>query len=141
MDDYKGQFIIDDKAERKEFEKYANFTFLYDIWLKNIEDGKKISDYFTKRNHKTIAIYGMGMVGKHLLKQLNDKDVKVVFTIERNIASYNNMQYSYDDIKVIAGTPDVIVITPLLEFEKIKEQLIVVFDTEVVSVEEVILSL
>jgi hypothetical protein len=139
--DKKVQFEIDETAERHELEKYANFSFLYDIWMKNMENGKSISAFFSKRKYKTIAIYGMGMIGKHLLRQLKDTDIQVLFTIDGNIVRYGNQQICYEEIGTITEVPDAIVITPLLEFEKIGEKLRGVFDTAIVSVEEVILSI
>jgi hypothetical protein len=136
-----GQFIIDETAEKRELEKFANFTYLYDIWLNNMEDGKKICDFFYKRRYQNIAIYGMGMVGKHLYKQLENTGVKVMFTIERNIVNCNNRQYNCAEAGTVIGIPDVIVITPIMEFDKIRENLSKFYTSELVSVEEVVLSL
>ena len=62
--------IIDEKKEKKTLEKYANYYFLLDFWLKNMEQGKKISSFFENRKYKSISIYGMSSLGEHLKKQL-----------------------------------------------------------------------
>ena len=49
--------IIDEKKEKKTLEKYANYYFLLDFWLKNMEQGKKISSFFENRKYKSISIY------------------------------------------------------------------------------------
>ena len=69
MNDIK-YFIIDEEAEKRELEKYANFTYLFDIWLKNMEKGKNVSSYFERNGYKKIVVYGMGMIGKHIVEQL-----------------------------------------------------------------------
>ena len=133
-------FLIDEEAERKELEKYANFTYLYDIWLKNIEEGKALCSYFNRRGHERVAVYGMGMIGKHFVEQLKNTNVKVIYTIDRGVVNVNGKQYSYREANELLGLPDVIVVTPLMEYEDIKQLLNSEYECEIVSAEEIILS-
>ena len=135
-------FAIDHEAEKKDLEKYANLTFLLDIWLSAIEQNKVVTEYFIKNSYKNVCIYGMGLLGKHLRNQLKESDIDVPFTIERDVVSYSNANsVDINMIKDKISVPDVIVVTPIMEFRYIKAHLEQYFDTDIVSIEEVIMSL
>ena len=134
-------FQVDEQAEKKDLEKYANFTFLFDIWMRDMEDGKQAASFFWERGYKTAAVYGMGLIGKHLLRQLEHTGVEVLYTIEQGRISYRGGSYELEQIKTAAPQPDVIVVTPLLEYESIRDSLEKLTDCAIVSAEEVILSI
>ena len=139
MNDIK-YFIIDEEAEKRELEKYANFTYLFDIWLKNMEKGKNVSSYFERNGYKKIVVYGMGMIGKHIVEQLKDTNIQVLYTIERGVISASGKVYTSTEIDKLEEKPDVIVVTPLMEYVEIKEMLFNKYKCDIVSAEEVILS-
>ena len=132
--------IIDEKKEKKTLEKYANYYFLLDFWLKNMEQGKKISSFFENRKYKSISIYGMASLGEHLKKQL-EEDILVLYSIDRNVVTYNGKDYGLQEDIEKLPKPDVIVVTPVMEYKEIKENLEKVVDTDIISLEEVVLSL
>ena len=132
--------IIDEKKEKKTLEKYANYYFLLDFWLKSMEQGKKISSFFENRKYKSISIYGMASLGEHLKKQL-EEDILVLYSIDRNVITYNGKDYGLQEDIEKLPRPDVIVVTPVMEYKEIKENLEKVVDTDIISLEEVVLSL
>lgn len=78
--------------------RYESYWTILDTWLRLKEENIKVEKYFADRKIKSIAIYGMGMLGKHLLEELKDSDIQIVYGIDRN----TNMQsivpvYSPDD--------------------------------------------
>ena len=132
--------IIDEKKEKKTLEKCANYYFLLDFWLKNMEQGKKINSFFENRKYKSISIYGMASLGEHLKKQL-EEDILVLYSIDRNVITYNGKDYGLQEDIEKLPKPDVIVVTPVMEYKEIKENLEKVVDTDIISLEEVVLSL
>lgn len=134
-------YQIDEEAEQKSKEKYINFFFLMDFWMKALEEGKEVSSFFVNNQYHNIAIYGMGFLGKHLKAQLENNNFSIIYTIDRNIIEYNN--FKYDLSKDIDNIPkaDIIVVTPITEYISIKENLVKLTDSKIVSLEEVILSL
>lgn len=131
---------IDEKKERGLLEKFANYYFLLDFWMKKIEQGQSISDFFRNRRYKTIAIYGMASLGEHLKYQIED-DISILYTIDRGIVTFKGKQYSMKDSIQRFPKPDVIVITPVMEYANIKQKLLELICTDIVSLEEVVLSL
>lgn len=131
---------VDYNREKKDLEKYVNYYFLLDFWMKNIEDGKTVSMFFERRRLRSIAIYGMASLGRHLTEQLSES-LKPIYTIDNGIISYKGNEFPLEKgIKEIES-PDVIVVTPLLEYLSIKKYLLSLVNVEIISLEEVILSL
>lgn len=62
-----------------------NYLKILDRWLTLEENGIKLTEYFEKEGIKSIAIYGMGILGKHLLKELNQSSIEVKYCIDRNV--------------------------------------------------------
>lgn len=70
------------KAEYKEGYRYINYkandsdklkmqqtSNCYECWLSYIEQGKQIEEDFHNNNIHTIAVYGAGKIGQHLITQ------------------------------------------------------------------------
>lgn len=132
--------IIDEEREKNALEKNTNYFVLLDFWMQAMEQNKTVSSFFKRRGYQTIAIYGMAALGKHLQFQLQN-DVDILYTIDRAVITYQGQQYSMkENIKTIPR-PDVMVITPLLEYESIKKSILELVDVDIISLEEVILSL
>ena len=82
----------------------------------------------------------MASLGEHLKKQL-EEDILVLYSIDRNVITYNGKDYGLQENIEKLPKPDVIVVTPVMEYKEIKENLEKVVDTDIISLEEVVLSL
>lgn len=134
-------YQIDNDAEQKCKEKFINFFYLMHFWMKALEEGKSISSFFINNRYNKVAIYGVGLLGNHLINQLENNSISVIYTIDKGMLRYNNDEYSLmNDFNNIPKA-DVIVITPIMEYISIKEKLKKLTDSKIVSLEEVILSL
>lgn len=133
-------YEIDTHIEKKEMEKQINFSFLLDVWMSNIENNKNVRVYFENKGYTNIAIYGMGILGKHLKRQLEDTYVNCLYYIDHDTIYYNDLEIKLDDIKSIGISLDVIVVTPIMEYKEIKKKLSKICDFNIASIEEVILS-
>lgn len=134
-------FIIDEEKEKKLLEKYANFVFLLDFWMKLIEDGKDIDAFFRKRGYDNISIYGMGILGKHLKCQLENAGLSVLFVIDSDKIFYDDRCFNLDTEISRIRQPDVIVVTPIVEYKGIREKIEKLTTAKIISLEEVILSI
>ena len=132
---------VDMNEEMRLLEKYSNYYVLLDYWLKLLEDGKELSIFFSNRKYKNIAIYGLGVLGKHLKKQLENTDINVIYVVDSGNVEYDkkifNLKKKVNELPKV----DVIVVTPLLEYETIKDYLNKEVFCDIVSLEEVILSI
>ena len=125
--------IISEEKYRKE----KTYKQILEMWL-TLRDRKITVDAFLKRKGvKTIAIYGAGILGQHLYYELRDTEITVVCFLDQN------RKADISGVKTIipeelAEAVDVIVITPILEYEKIKNDLKQRCDFDMISLETVI---
>lgn len=131
---------LDRIKEMRDLEKYANYFFLMHYWMRNIEEGKKLDVFFDNRGYKNVAIYGVGYLGEHFITQISNK-YGPVYTIDRGVVRYKGVECSLEDFRENASSADVIVVTPVTEYESIKETIKKYVEIDVVSLEEVILSM
>lgn len=93
-------------AQRKEFkatniqvlfeekEKHEYYFHLLDKWMTLKEKGACAAQYLLDKGYRSIAIYGFGKLGKHLLNELNNTDIEVQYIIDqREIGSDGNMTF------------------------------------------------
>ena len=134
-------FEIDEAKELANLEKYTSFYFLMDFWMKLIDQKKRISAFFEERDYKKIAIYGNAAIGKHLKSQLENEGTKVEFMLNRNKIFIENQELDLENNIKMLDRVDVIVVTPIMQYKDIKKKLREFTKTNIVSIEEVILSL
>ncbi len=90
-----GYFPMPDREEIKKDNvcndvKYKSYCRTLDKWLSVKEKNKKISDCLLKKGLERIGIYGIGMIGRHLLAELEESGVYVVCGIDRNYMAIKN---------------------------------------------------
>ena len=129
------------KVEKKLLDKHTNFYIILDYWLKLYEDNKSISMYFKQRGYKKIAIYGMGVLGKHLEKQLCNKEISIEYVIDKGTFFQGELTKKLEEVKNRLPEVDVIVVTAIMEYESIEKQLKTFMKCHIISLEEVILSI
>lgn len=79
----------------------------------------------TDMDEKRIVVYGMGIVGKILVKELTGKGIKPVYLLDKykTMEEYQGIGvYNLEEAKALAKDVDVI-ITPLLETDDINKEL------------------
>lgn len=106
-------------------------------WLILKQEGKCIDGYLKKHGYNTVAVYGMAVYGRHVIRELQESDVKIMYGIDRR------KMEAYKNIKVIRpaeGIPlvDVIINTVLHDHVGIKANLAKLTSSPVVSLEDVI---
>ena len=122
---------------RKQREKFFIYFEVLDRWLEILESSKSIIRYFEKKGYKQIAIYGIGVLGMHLIKQLETTNVKINYAIDRNA---QKMKFDISVLTMEEDFPqvDVIVVTPVQEFDVIRDKLREKTDIEIISLEDII---
>lgn len=132
---------LDTEAEEKQKEKFINFFYLMHFWMKALENEKTLSSFFIKNRYDNTAIYGLGLLGKHLKDQLEKESFPIMYIIEKDVIIYNDTEYDLTKYIDIIPVADIIVVTPLMEYTLIKNRLEKLTNSKIVSLEEVILSL
>ncbi|WP_051524665.1 glycosyltransferase WbsX family protein [Pseudobutyrivibrio sp. MD2005] len=127
--------------EPSQLERYKYFWYTYDRWLNYLEQGLSINNFIDYYGYKRIAIYGIGMFARHIIRELPNNTV--IYGIDKK--AKNN----FDSIKSIGfpimspddDLPDVdaVLVTVGYDFESIYNGLKENLDLEVNihSIEEV----
>lgn len=108
-------------------------------WLELKQNYRELMTYFLNNGYKSVAIYGMGDLGKKLFFELINEGVDVLYTIDKNIGA--------DDVyKMVSLTEklpgaDVMVVTAVSSFDEIYLDLKSRFDGEIVNIEDVLWSI
>ena len=86
-----------DKSNRTD--EFDKIIWSYDIMLDMRRNNKTYTDMFEKYGYKNIAIYGMGRVGKALVKELENSNIDIAYAIDQNSRiEYENLEIkSLDD--------------------------------------------
>lgn len=91
--DFVGEQDIAINQLKREIEKQRQTIRCYNLWLAAKEEHRKLSEYLGKFNIKTVAIYGIGVLGKHLITELEESDVVIKFLIDAYSArGYRNYE-------------------------------------------------
>ncbi len=119
-------------------ERYRNYWEILRDWLNIKVDGKKILKYLTDSNVETVAIYGMGMLGAILYKELCDEGICVKYGIDKDVSKNDKF-----DIPIVAlddefTDVDLIIISVVYDREKIKDLLKEKINVEVMFLYEIL---
>lgn len=118
-------------------DKYQMWYNLMERWLTLHEEGKTIPQILKERDISTIALYGLGKIGKHVVWELKDSGITILYAIDRVVSGI------YDEIpvkKVEGDLPkvDAVIVTAIYDFEKIEEMLKKRVDCQIISLEEIL---
>ncbi len=118
-------------------DKHLEMFLLYDRWIQNKQNGKKIGDYFEENGLKQVVIYGVSYIGKRLFKELNIDGIEVKYLVD---------QKQYEDIdgkEVIQirenmDSVDAVIVTSIYYFEDIEDELKGKFKCPILSLGDII---
>ncbi len=110
---------------------------LMDQWTYIKQEGKNLQTYFTKKKYNKIAVYGMGDVGRHLVKELQHSEVEILYGIDRNARNIHS------DIKIITiddnlPAVDAIVVTLMDGYDEIFDVLSEKIDCPIIAIEDIL---
>lgn len=120
-------------------DKNNELLHLCNEWLGCKIDGKSLVDYFAWKGYKSIAIYGASMLGKSLLKELSNSEIKVMYFIDNKLKRDISGVHIYNGEQELPPV-DVIVVTPFVYYDAIKKQNESRVNCPIVSLEEIVLT-
>ena len=127
----------EDSVLKKQNDKYKEYTFLFNRWLELKEKQRNLSEYLIKYGYRQIAIYGLGIMGRHLMEEFKHTEVKISYAIDRKtqLTSPNLEVKGRDDF---LPKVDAIVVTPTFDYDAIWIKLKERVDYPVVSLAEIL---
>lgn len=120
-------------------EKYQKIMGCLDKWLSNHEKEKWIADYLNTYRFQRIGIYGYGILGKHLVRELQKQDFPIKWVMDRSSAGDDNYSglVRPDDADKLEDV-DMAVITAITDVEDVEHFLMGFVTGKIISVEELI---
>ncbi len=118
----------------------ANMVKALDKWLCIKETGKTLVSFFKKNKFQDVAIYGIGILGRHLITELeHDENINIVYGIDRR-KNESLLMYSFPIYGVNQKLPqvDLIVVTVIHDYDKVCMTLRRWYDGKIVSLKEII---
>lgn len=113
---------VSDTDELKIIKEKYNFM---SEWVKCIFSGVKISSIIkNKYNVKSVAIYGAGIIGKNICKQLlSEGEIQISCFIdnENNGEIYDKKCLNFDEFFKVYGNEENIIITPFYYYDDIRK--------------------
>lgn len=120
--------------------KIRKLNLYYDLlnkWLYIKNCGECLEKFFKYKAYKTIAIYGIGNLGERFYEEMKNSQIEIKYIIDR------------DENKLFSGIPvvnwitdleavDVVVVTPISDYEKLDKQLNKVMKCAVISLMDIV---
>ena len=132
----KKQKIIMERAD-----KFYGYFKIFDRWFSIKKENKTLETYFKKNQFHRVALYGMGIMGNHLLSEMQTyNEVRVIYGIDQKGISLNGELRVYGNNEILPPV-DVIVVTAVFDFDVIKKQLSSKASCPIVSLWDVVYSL
>lgn len=104
---------LQDRTNKLKF--YVN---IMDAWMFLWEQKRSVADFLKRYSYDKVAVYGLGVLGKHLIFELLQKNIEIVYTIDRNECLLYPGIPNYP-LKEGLPSVDAIIVTAVYEFEDI----------------------
>lgn len=121
-------------VKRKKFESLYH---LAERWITICEEGKSLESILEERHIKTIAVYGLGAMGKHVVTQLKGSKVSIAYAIDQTVKGY------WQDVEVIPlqghiRDVDAVIVTAINDMDIIEKSLKKHTKSTILSLEELL---
>lgn len=120
-------------------DKHLKLFKLMGLWVNNFQDNKRIEQYLQDRNINKIAIYGMGIAGVTLYRELGNSKIEVCYGIDQAAKVVDGIEV----LSLNEQLPDVdaIIVTPVTAFADISINLEQKVKCEIMSLEGILLDM
>lgn len=135
--EYENQQMSEPQKTGNREKRDKQYLDMMDQWLILKQEGKSIADYLAAKGYRSIAVYGMAVYGRHVIRELRTTDITVVYGIDRNkISPYMGVEVR----QPVGELPcvDAIVNTAIFDHASIQNMLAQITKIPVVSLEDVI---
>lgn len=130
------------KKAKEELGKMSLFYTTFNLWLANRQQGKSMEEFFHKRGHKKIAIYGIKELGERLYDELHTTEVEIAYFIDKRAADVREKNgipvlYPSETLPEV----DIIVVTAEYYFADIEKELGNLVNYPIYSVGDILLEM
>lgn len=132
--------VLSQKRIQLELNKKKAFYLIMNEWLHIKCQGRGLDVFFINNGYKKVAIYGMTELGWRLNEELANSSIEITCAIDKNADNIFCEIPIFHPNDELPKT-DVIVVTAISAFEEICNFLNTKTDCDIVSLEEVIMSI
>lgn len=132
--------ITNSSSNKMDSNKFREMFFVAEKWIRMKQMGKKFEDFFDKNNIRTIAIYGLGYLGRDLYTELNQSNVCIKYIIDKNA---ENLDKCFNLIKPgeeMEGI-DLILVTVIANYESLCQSLKTQYKFPLMNIDDIITEL
>lgn len=108
-------------------------------WLTKKEMKRSFGDYLLGLGYCRVAVYGLGILGRHLLMELSDSEVEIVYVTDRNKKLKPNIDVPVLEIDNIIEEIDCMIVTVVQEYGKISLEIKKRFSVKTISLEQIVM--
>ena len=115
--------------------KFTNYFYTLDSWLSAKEAHADIGQMLLQRGFSNIALYGRGKLGEHFIKELENSEVRIEYTIDKK-----GMDKSIIPVYPLSENlpkVDAVIVTATFDYSNIREELEKYFTCPIISLQEV----
>lgn len=118
-------------------EQYRQYLDMMNQWLILKQEGKSIGEYLKRKGYSSVAIYGMAIYGRHVIRELSGTDITIAYGIDwKKMKPYENIEVLQPSGKL--PPVDIIINTVIHENAGIAAALAKLTSVPMISLEDVI---
>lgn len=121
--EYKPMYVDEGiEALIADLDKFRNLYGVLNKWMFFKEQGRSLETFFLENHYKKVIIYGFAALGKHLYEELMGTSIEIVCAIDRREGlKYKSLKII--NVRDVIPECDIIVVTPVYDFDNIAMQL------------------
>ncbi len=135
-----GMYQFQKKEKTIYYKKVSNdqqYLMLMNQWFILKQKRLQIADLFKKRNIKHIAVYGMGIYGRHLIRELELTEIIIDYGIDKKVT----IPYRNIDVRKLnkhMEEVDAVVNTVVWARDEVEEQLALRYSCPILHLEDLV---
>lgn len=114
----KSQRNMENSKNNSEKANYLITAKCFDQWMSLREKGVSVSKYLKRYNIAHVAVYGYGMLARHLLFELDETDITVDYIIDKS-SRRSSLKYDVKNLEDDFPLVDAVIVTIVDEFDSI----------------------
>ncbi len=140
FENHETEIIQDNAVHISTIANQPNYTVTakcFDLWMSLREKGINLASYLERYGIQHVAIYGYGMLAKHLISELEGTCVTIDYFIDRSRRK-NSIQYEVKPVEDNLPQVDAVIVTVVDEFDSIYQMLKERMDCKFFSLYEIV---
>ncbi len=143
-DSWSDNFFIEDRFDEnliiadKKSERYRGYWKILSRWLEINLQGKSVCAYLEQEAVCNIAVYGLGLLGKPLVREMYNHGLRIAYGIDQDEYKEKTFDFPVYQLQDTLPKADIVIITVEYAFYSIKQQLMEKSNCKIISLGELL---